>query len=145
MSGLVDASGREIDPILTPKQNLALHQQTRQMVAADMQRLGEYTQDMFYKQAMFIEYIVNLINKSGLAVLQVPTMEQLLDEEYEFTFDSNVLHIDDESFSQYAEGRHQQISEQVEQEKAELAAREDAEVAEAARTLLAQGEVSLEG
>lgn len=95
MTGLLDAQGRQVDTLLTPQQNLALHQQTRQMIQIGLGQLGEHFQEMFYKQALFIEYLTFKIQEGG-------------------------IDIDAEAFADWAEKRHAEIQAEMQaQQEAE--------------------------
>lgn len=116
MTGLLDASGRSLDPLLTPKQNQALHQQTRQMLVQKTNEMGEHFQELFYKQALFLEFLVSKINNSDID-----------------------LNIDDTEFATYAEARHAEIIEQMKAEQAAKAENELAEATAQAQELLGSG------
>ena len=68
MAGLLDANGRPTDPLLTPQQNMALHQQARQLIQTGLQQLHSHFQELFYKQALFIEYLTVKLQDAGIDI-----------------------------------------------------------------------------
>jgi hypothetical protein len=95
MSQLLDARGRTQDPFLTPKQNLDMHLQTREMLQQGFKQQFEHFQTQLYQQALFIEYLTTKLQEQGFS-------------------------LDPEAFAAWAEVKHAELLE-AENEKAKAA------------------------
>jgi hypothetical protein len=75
-----------------------MHQQTRQLIQTGLQQLGSHFQEMFYKQALFLEYLTLKIQNSG-------------------------VDIDPDGFAAWAQAKHEEIQAlQAEEDRAAAAA-----------------------
>jgi hypothetical protein len=110
MSNLVNPQGQRIDTLITPEQNLALHQQSRQLI----QGLGQEFGLISYRQALLIEYTFNRLETLG------------------FDMDMN-------GFEAWAIARDKEINKEKEQAQLEADAKATAEAQATVAELFAKG------